>query len=53
MAAIENSLELCRCLTRLMKSARDADLTDTETVQSLLPWNAPEECRAARKETKA
>ena len=51
--AIENGLEPYRYLTWLMKTAKDADLTDEQTIQILLPWNAPAECRAARKETKA
>lgn len=48
--AIENGLEPYKYLTWLMKTAKDEDLTDLQTVQSLLPWNAPAECRAARKE---
>ena len=42
--AIENGLEPYKYLTWLMKTAKDADLEDTTTVQALLPWNAPEEC---------
>ena len=51
--AIENGLEPYRYLTWLMKTAKDADLTDEQTIQILLPWNAPAECRAARKESPA
>ena len=47
--AIENGLEPYKYLTWLMKTAKDADLEDAATVQALLPWNAPEECRAAQK----
>ena len=47
--AIENGLEPYRYLTWLMKMAKDADLEDAATVQALLPWNAPEECRAAQR----
>ena len=48
--AIENGLDPYKYLTWLMKTAKDADLDDPETVQLLLPWNAPAECRAAGKE---
>ena len=44
--AIENGLEPYKYLTWLMKMAKDADLEDAATVQALLPWNAPEQCRA-------
>ena len=37
--AIENGLDPYKYLTWLLKQAKDADLTDAETVQSLLPWN--------------
>ena len=47
--AIENGLEPYKYLTWLMKSAKDADLEDAITVQALLPWNAPEECRASQR----
>ena len=43
--AIENGLDPYKYLTWLLKQAKDADLTDAETVQSLLPWNAVTECR--------
>ena len=43
--AIENKLDPYRYLTWLMKTANNADLTDSATVQSLLPWNAAQECR--------
>ena len=48
--AIENGLDPYKYLTWLMKTAKDADLDDPETVQLLLPWNAPAECHTARKE---
>ena len=38
--AIENGLDPYNYLTWLLRKAKDADLTDAETVQSLLPWNA-------------
>ena len=43
--AIENSLDPYKYLTWLLKTANNADLTDSEIVKKLLPWNAPEECR--------
>lgn len=47
--AIENSLDPYKYLTWLMKMANKADLTDEQIVQPLLPWNAPEECRASQR----
>ena len=47
--AIENRLDPYKYLTWLMKMAKDADLEGVITVQALLPWNAPEECRAAQR----
>lgn len=38
--AIENGMDPYNYLTWLLRKAKNADLTDTETVQSLLPWNA-------------
>ncbi|MGM9640862.1 MAG: IS66 family transposase [Faecousia sp.] len=43
--AIENGLDPYRYLTWLLKAASNADLDDPKIVQSLLPWNAPAECR--------
>ena len=43
--AIENGLDPYKYLTWLLKQGKDADLTDAETVQSLLPWNAVTECQ--------
>ncbi len=43
--ALENGLNPYNYLTWLLKQAKDADLTDVETVQSLLPWNAVTECQ--------
>ena len=40
--AIENGLDPYNYLTWLLKTATDADLTNAEIVQSLLPWNMPE-----------
>ena len=42
--AIENNLNPYKYLTWLLKQAKDGDLTDAETVQNLLPWNAVTEC---------
>ena len=44
--AIENHLDPYRYLIWLLKSANGADLDNPDIVQSLLPWNAPEECKA-------
>ena len=43
--AIENGLDPYKYLTWLLRKAKDADLTDAGTVQSLLPWNAVTECQ--------
>ena len=43
--AIENGLDPYKYLTWLLKIANKKDLTDSQTVQDLLPWNAPAECR--------
>ena len=43
--AIENGLDPYKYLTWLLKTANNADLSDPQTVQNLLPWNAPAECR--------
>ena len=42
--AIENGLDPYKYLTWLMKTAKDADLSQEDMIQSLLPWNAPAEC---------
>ena len=39
--AIENGLDPYKYLTWLLKTAKNADLADTQVVQSLLPWNVP------------
>ena len=44
--AIENNLDPYRYLTWLMKTAKDADLSQENVLQTLLPWNAPKECNA-------
>ena len=44
--AMENGLDPYRYLTWLLTTANNADLTVPEIIQNLLPWNAPEECRA-------
>ena len=43
--AMENGLEPYKYLTWLMKTAKDADLSQEDMIQNLLPWNAPAECR--------
>ena len=44
--AIENGVDPYRYLAWLMKQAKDADLSQEETSQALLPWSAPAECHA-------
>ena len=44
--AIENGLDPYRYLTWLMKTAKNADLSDEKAVLTLLPWNAPLECKS-------
>ena len=41
--AIENNLDPYKYLTWLLKTANNADLTNDQTVQTMLPWNAPAE----------
>ena len=41
--AMENGLDPYKYLTWLLKTANNADMTDTQVVQNLLPWNAPAE----------
>lgn len=43
---IEKGLDPYGYLAWLMKKANNADLTDPQTVQSLLPWNVSAKCRA-------
>ena len=43
--AIENGLDPYKYLTWLMNTAKDVDLAQEDTIQSLLPWNAPKECK--------
>ena len=44
--AIENGMDPHRYITWLLRTANTADLTKPEIVTQLLPWNAPQECRA-------
>ena len=44
--AIENGLDPYRYLTWLMKTGKELDFADKDTVKTLLPWNAPAECKA-------
>lgn len=43
--AIENKLDPFRYLTWLMNMAANMNLSQTENIQHLLPWNAPENCK--------
>ena len=45
--AIENGLDPYRYLTRLFKAANNADLSNEQIIQDLLPWNASMECRSS------
>ena len=45
-AAIENGLDPYKYLTWLLKDANNADLTQAEEIQKLLPWNALAGCGA-------
>ena len=42
--AIENGLDPYKYLTWLLKQAKNVDLTDEQTIQTLLPWNASAVC---------
>ena len=44
--ALENQLDPYRYLTWLLKTANGLDLTDPQALQSLLPWQAPDICKA-------
>ena len=44
--AIENGLDPYKYLTWLLKDANNADLTQAEEIQKLLPWNALAGCGA-------
>ena len=44
--ARENGLDPYRYLTWVFQTAPNLDLQDSGTVQFLLPWNAPESCKA-------
>ena len=43
--AIENGLDPYKYLTWLLKAANNADLTQVEEIEKLLPWNASAGCR--------
>ena len=43
--AIANGLDPYKYLSWLLKQAKDADLTDAQVVQRLLPWNTAVECK--------
>ena len=44
--AIENGLDPYKYLTWLLKTAKDADISQEDMLHDLMPWNAPNECRA-------
>ena len=44
--AIENGLDPYKYLTWLLKMAKDSDLSLEDALHGLMPWNAPNECRA-------
>ena len=44
--AIENGLDPYKYLTWLLKTAKDSDLSLEDALHGLMPWNAPNECRA-------
>ena len=44
--ARENGLDPYRYLTWIFQTAPNLDPQDSGTVQFLLPWNAPESCKA-------
>ena len=44
--AIENGLDPYKYLTWMLKTAKDADLSQENVLRELMPWNAPAECRA-------
>ena len=44
--AIENGLDPYQYLVWMLNTAKDADMSDEETVHRLLPWNAPMEYRS-------
>ena len=46
--AMENGLDPYNYLTWLLKAAKDADLTNEQTIQALLPWNASSACRTKK-----
>ena len=43
--ALENGLDPYKYLTWLLNTAKDADLSQEDALQVLMPWNAPTECR--------
>ena len=45
---MENGLDPYNYLTWLLKTASTIDLKNTEAVERLLPWNAPQECMACQ-----
>ena len=44
--ATENGLDPYRYMSWLLSSAANMDLTQSDAVQSRLPWNAPDLCKA-------
>ena len=43
--AMENGLDPYKYLTWLLWKAKDADLSQENAIRTLLPWNAPAECK--------
>ena len=44
--ALENGLASYRYLTWLMNTVNDVDISQEDTIRSVLPWDTPAECRA-------
>ena len=51
--AKENGLDPYRYLTWVLRKAPTLDMKDCDQVEKLLPMNAPDECRAGKRENKA
>ena len=43
--ATENQLDPYKYLVWLLKTASAADMTNPDMIKSLLPWNAPTDCK--------
>jgi transposase len=49
--AKENSLNPYKYLTYIFRVAPNMDLDDPQQLESLLPWNAPNECKIPNAES--